>query len=97
MRKCDKCGTSKLEEASSGVSLLSRNWISRLALFFSGISSLGSSGVGENKLRRIYGGLRILILIFLEAAINCDSVTIDKYQYSIEGRGSPILRKVICE
>ena len=99
MRKCDKCGTSKLEEASSGVSLLLRNWISRSrwALFSSGISSLGYSGVRDNKLRHIYGDLRILILIFLEAAINCDSMTIDKYQYSIEGRGSPILRKVICK
>ena len=67
------------------------------ALFSSEISSLGSSGAGDNKLRHIHGGFRILILIFLEAAINCDSVTIDKYQYSIEGRGSPILRKVICE
>ena len=71
MCKCDKCGTSKLEEASSGVSLLSRNWISRWALFSSGICSLGSSGVGDDKLRRIYGGLRIFILIFLEAVINC--------------------------
>ena len=68
-----------------------------MGFVFSGISSLGYSGVEDNKLRCIYGGLRILILIFLEVAINCDSMTIDKYQYSIEGQGSPILQKVICE
>lgn len=47
----------------------------------SGSSSSGSLDAGDNKLRRIYSGLRIFIIIFLKATPNCNSVTID-----IEGR-----------